>query len=80
VVGWRAGNLPDLVTDGVEGIVLPPGDVRRLAAALDRLAKDVAWRKELASGAARRGARLPTWAETASSVFTALRELSTHAA
>jgi glycosyltransferase involved in cell wall biosynthesis len=80
VVGWRAGNLPDLVTDGVEGIVVPTGDVARLAAALDRLATDVAWRKELAAGAARRGARLPTWEETAATVFTALRELSTHAA
>jgi glycosyltransferase involved in cell wall biosynthesis len=75
VVGWRAGNLPELVTDGVEGVVVAPGDVRGLAAALDRLATDVAWRKQLAVGAARRGERLPTWAETAANVFTALREL-----
>jgi len=27
VVGWRAGNLPHLVSDGVEGVVLTPGDV-----------------------------------------------------
>jgi len=38
VVGWRAGNLPHLVSDGVEGVVLDPGDIPTLAAALDRLA------------------------------------------
>lgn len=44
VVGWRAGNLPHLVSDGVEGVVLDPGDVPALAAALDRLASDELWR------------------------------------
>jgi glycosyltransferase involved in cell wall biosynthesis len=44
VVGWRAGNLPHLVSDGVEGVVLDPGDIPALAAALDRLASDELWR------------------------------------
>lgn len=44
VVGWRAGNLPHLVSDGVEGVVLDPGDVPAFAAALDRLASDELWR------------------------------------
>lgn len=75
VVGWRAGNLPHLVTDGVEGVVLDPGDVQGLAVALDRLAMDEPWRAGLAEAAIRRGATLPTWADTASAVFAALREL-----
>jgi glycosyltransferase involved in cell wall biosynthesis len=75
VVGWRAGNLPHLITDGVEGVILDPGDVPGLAVALDRLATDVPWRAGLAEAATRRGAALPTWADTASAVFAALREL-----
>jgi glycosyltransferase involved in cell wall biosynthesis len=76
VVGWRAGNLPHLATDGVEGVVLPPGDVGALAAALERLATDDAWRARLAAGAARRGAALPTWSATAADLFACLRELA----
>lgn len=76
VVGWRAGNLPHLATDGVEGVVLEPGDVPALAAALDRLATDEAWRAGLAAAAARRGAALPTWADTAAALFAALGELA----
>ncbi len=58
VVGWRAGNLPHLVSDGVEGVVLDPGDIPTLAAALDRLASDELWRAAVARAACRRGAAL----------------------
>ncbi len=76
VVGWRAGNLPNLVTDGVEGCVVAPGDVDGLAAALRRLASDDAWRADLTEAASRRGATLPTWDDTAQTFFGALRELA----
>lgn len=75
VVGWQAGNLPNLATDGVEGVIVPAGDVVGLAEGLDRLATDVAWRNALAAAAARRGARLPTWSDAAAGVFGSLREL-----
>ena len=38
VVGWAAGNLPNLVDDQVEGRVVPTGDIATLATALDELA------------------------------------------
>jgi glycosyltransferase involved in cell wall biosynthesis len=76
VVGWRAGNLPHLATDGVEGVILPPGDVDGLARALGRLADDHEWRERLAEGARRRGASLPTWAVTAERFFALLREVT----
>ena len=76
VVGWAAGNLPNLVTDGVEGRVLPAGDVTALTGALDRLAVDDAWRAELGVAARRRGAALPTWADAAAAFFGAIRDLS----
>src|SRR4029450_12147456 len=36
VVGWRAGNLPHLATDGREGLLANPGDVAGLRRALGR--------------------------------------------
>ena len=40
VVGWRAGNLPHLARHGEEGLIVDPGDVAGLTAALRRLAYD----------------------------------------
>lgn len=73
VIGWHSGNLPFLVHDGVEGILLPEGDVAGLAAALGGFAADPAQRSRLAANARRRGAELPTWDETASLLYAELR-------
>ncbi len=40
VVSTRVGGVPDVVSDGVDGILCDPGDVTAIAAALDRLAGD----------------------------------------
>ena len=74
VVGWRAGNLPHLATDGQEGLLADPGDVEGLSRVLGRLATDEDLRRRLAGAAARRAAARPTWAESAERFFAALRE------
>jgi glycosyltransferase involved in cell wall biosynthesis len=65
LVGWDAGNLPHLATDGHEGIILPVGDVSGLAVALEELAMNDERRDAMAAAARRRRAALPTWDETA---------------
>ncbi|MCG8920750.1 glycosyltransferase family 4 protein [Actinokineospora sp. PR83] len=40
VVASRVGGLPGLVTDGVTGLLVPPGDASALAGALDSLLAD----------------------------------------
>jgi glycosyltransferase involved in cell wall biosynthesis len=74
VVGWRAGNLPHLATDGREGLLAGPGDVGALRDALARLAGDEGLRRALGAAAARRAADRPTWAQSAALFFSALRE------
>jgi glycosyltransferase involved in cell wall biosynthesis len=74
VVGWRAGNLPHLATDGREGLLAGPGDVAGLRDALARLAGDEGLRRALGAAAARRAADRPTWAQSAALFFSALRE------
>lgn len=65
VVGWAAGNLPHLITDGVEGRVVTTGDVAGLAAALTSVATDEARRTRMGAAASARAEKLPTWDETA---------------
>ncbi len=40
VVATRAGGIPEIVRHGVEGLLVPPGDARALAAALQALLAD----------------------------------------
>jgi glycosyltransferase involved in cell wall biosynthesis len=76
VIGWRAGNLPYLITDGLEGFLCEPGDVSSLADAISRLTTDEELRKLMGSAARRRGQELPTWEATAAAFFEELRKTS----
>jgi glycosyltransferase involved in cell wall biosynthesis len=78
VVGWRAGNLPNLAEHGQEGVVLEPGDIAGLADALRRLATDEPWRRQLGEAARVRAQALPTWADTADELFSVLARLASH--
>jgi len=52
VASWVDG-IPEIVEDGVSGLLVPPGDSRALAAAIERLLVD----RELATTLARQGMR-----------------------
>ena len=49
VVASRLSGIPELVTDDVDGLLVPPGDPAALADALQRLASDPALRARLGS-------------------------------
>jgi glycosyltransferase involved in cell wall biosynthesis len=53
LVAAAAGGPADLVTDGVDGLLTPPGDPERLALALRQLADDSHLRASLSSRARR---------------------------
>ncbi|MCC5582135.1 glycosyltransferase family 4 protein [Microtetraspora sp. AC03309] len=48
------GGIPEAVTDGVDGLLVPPGDPARLAAALQRLSQDDELRTRLSEAARQR--------------------------
>lgn len=73
VVGWDAGNLPNLARHGREGLVVAQGDVPALAAALLRLIDDDGLRLRMADAARQRAESFPTWDDSAAALFTALR-------
>jgi glycosyltransferase involved in cell wall biosynthesis len=75
VVGWRAGNLPYLAEDDREGIVLPPGDLRGLTRAMQRLVDDEQYRRRLGEAARERAMGRPTWDESAALFFGEIRDV-----
>ncbi|MDQ6948401.1 MAG: glycosyltransferase, partial [Actinomycetota bacterium] len=52
------GGLPEIVIDGVTGLVVPPGDIGALARALDRLLRNPLEAAAMGAAAAERGAVL----------------------
>jgi glycosyltransferase involved in cell wall biosynthesis len=74
VVGWDAGNLPNLARHGEEGLAVPTGDVPALADALRGLIDDEERRRRMAEAARRRASSFPTWDDSAALLFGALRE------
>jgi glycosyltransferase involved in cell wall biosynthesis len=55
VIGSRMGGIPDLVTDGENGLLVPPNDVDSLRTAMRRIVDDQPFYQRLALGAERRG-------------------------
>ena len=51
VVATRVGGIPDLITDGVDGILVPPGDPHALADALQRILRDRDFARQLGNAA-----------------------------
>lgn len=75
LVASRVGGLPEAVGEGVAGLLVPPGDVAALGAALARLVVDAALRAALgAAGRARVCARF-TVAGMAAGTLALYREL-----
>jgi glycosyltransferase involved in cell wall biosynthesis len=62
IIATTAGAIPDTVPPAAS-VLVPPGDVPALAAALDRATRDHAFLARLSDGARRAAAELPDWPE-----------------
>jgi glycosyltransferase involved in cell wall biosynthesis len=65
VIASRVAGIPDVVTDGADGILVPPGDAAALAAAMARLARDAALRRRLGDAARKTVERRLSWERAA---------------
>jgi glycosyltransferase involved in cell wall biosynthesis len=68
IVASRTGGIPSAVRDGIEGLLVPPGDPAALAAAVDRVLADVPLANRLGA-AARARAKDYDWSALAERVL-----------
>jgi glycosyltransferase involved in cell wall biosynthesis len=54
VVSTRLSGIPELIDDGVDGLLVTTGDPQALAAAIDRLLKDPVLQQEMGLAARRK--------------------------
>lgn len=77
VVASCVGQICDVVTDGVNGMIVPPGDVPALAAALTKLCDDLALRQRLGSAARNTIVQSHTWNAVAHRLLSLAEESKT---
>lgn len=66
VVVTDAGSLPEVVGEGEGGFIVPTGDSRALASAIERITRDPSLAREMGSKGRKRMERLFSWDRTAS--------------
>ncbi len=71
VVASATGGIPDIVKDGVNGLLVPPGDASALADALERTLTSKTLLAKLAEGAKLTAAGQMDWDHIADKVFSA---------
>jgi glycosyltransferase involved in cell wall biosynthesis len=76
VITTRAGALPELVTDGENGIVTEPGDVPALAAAIKRLLEDEALRRRMGRSGRQTVERRFSWEQAAKQILQVYEEVT----
>lgn len=60
VIGSRIGGIPDLIEDGVSGLLVPPSDPARLAESMHAVLSDRELRDKLSAGARERSLQFDT--------------------
>ena len=75
VIASTAGAVPEVVDDGREGFLVPPGDAGALAEAIGRLIRDRNLLLAMSLAARKRSLGHPTWAESAARVEEFLLEV-----
>jgi glycosyltransferase involved in cell wall biosynthesis len=51
VIATPVGGIPDVITDGIDGLIVPAGDPEALAHAIQRVLRDPAFARSLGNAA-----------------------------
>ena len=76
VVASATGGIPDVVTDGINGLLVPPGDATALADALERVLTTRSLAASLTDGARETAQGSLNWDHIADNLFTSYRRVA----
>lgn len=76
VIGSAVGGVPEVFTDGVEGFVVPPGDVTAIRSRLKELLSSPALVEQMGQAGRKRAERLLSWEAIADQCLSFYQELN----
>ena len=76
VVASATGGIPDVVTDGINGLLVPPGDATALADALERVLTSTSLSAQLTDGARETAANQLNWDHIADDLAACYRRIA----
>ena len=76
VIASRVGGLTEQISDGVDGLLSPPGDPDALARAIQRLVHDPDLRTRLIRNAGEKVKTFPTWETVMQRTYAVIREMA----
>jgi glycosyltransferase involved in cell wall biosynthesis len=76
IVGSAVGGIPELVDDGENGLLVPPGDPAATAGAIRRLADDPALRRQMSAANRARAEATLSWDHMAEQYVALYRRLA----
>jgi glycosyltransferase involved in cell wall biosynthesis len=77
VIASRLGQVADVIFDGENGVLVEPGNLKALARAIDRLARDESLRLRLGAVGRKTVSERYTWRQNAARVFDAMSDSAT---
>jgi len=75
VVAFAVGGIPETITDGVHGHLVPPQDAEAFANAMARILSDSSHRSQLAAGMRNLRTEVPTWMEIADRTISVYQDI-----
>lgn len=76
VIASATGGIPDVVTDGVNGLLVPPGDATALAEALERVLTSASLAAHLTDGARQTATEPLNWDHIADNLIASYRRIA----
>jgi len=61
VIASNVGGVPEIIQNGVDGLLIPPASLKDLVCAINKVSEDGVLRQRLAKNALNKYRRMPTW-------------------
>ena len=75
IVATNVGGIPEIVAHGKNGLLVPPGDARSLAAAINKFVLSASLREEFSKASYERSTELNSWEDTCRTIWEHLHHL-----
>ncbi len=75
IISTKAGAIPEIIQDGLNGILVTPGNVSELSEAIENVCRSRDLRQKLSDAAGNTAKDFPSWKDTAERIYRKCEEI-----